>query len=492
MDLLNHLETTLPVAQWQVDGVRVWPLVRERLWWSYNTDYASTRTRARAESPLRRRATRAAHVGRDMGSWGAARMLDRTRHAPLRQRADAVLLGDNVSRIPLDGRWYDRLCEPFMECLADLGLRSLHLEPHHLYRRPRSADSHPIQPYLDALWVRARLDRSSQAVELPGHSQLIEQLRRVELDPAPVDMGYILGSARQLRHVRDWFVPLLLRCEARIGLLVDYNLVSMAFAAACREVGIPSVEIQHGVQGELHWAYGRWRSVPPEGYDLLPSVYWTWSEREASVIEEWAADTGGRHRAVVGGNLWLRTWMDGDREIVRRHDRLLRASEGVQTTVLCTLQPAVSDASQLRLLSAAVAGAPRSWRWWFRLHPAMSAQERSRLSALLSGEPRVEVDEISDLPLYALLRAADAHLTRSSSTVLEARAFGVGTVLTDQAATMLFPDEVAAGWAVAAESPDELLEALSRQAARRAAPPPTTQGPRAAGELLRRLLTPAP
>ena len=56
------------------------------------------------------------------------------------------------------------------------------------------------------------------------------------------------------------------------------------------------------------------------------------------------------------------------------------------------------------------------------------AGERAAVDGWLRGLPAT-LELPSTLPLYALLRAADVHVTYSSSTVVEAEAFGIGSVL---------------------------------------------------------------
>ena len=45
-----------------------------------------------------------------------------------------------------------------------------------------------------------------------------------------------------------------------------YNLVNMALIWACRDLGITTVDIQHGLQGKYHVMYSHWTRIPrPSG-----------------------------------------------------------------------------------------------------------------------------------------------------------------------------------------------------------------------------------
>src|SRR5688572_29966557 len=100
--------------------MKVWPIARERINWLANTDYAALRARAGPENPLRRRAGRAAGIAGNLSRYVSASVRDRRHNASLREQADLLVMGDNVSRIQLAGEWYDRFCAPFTDLAVEL------------------------------------------------------------------------------------------------------------------------------------------------------------------------------------------------------------------------------------------------------------------------------------------------------------------------------------------------------------------------------------
>jgi hypothetical protein len=98
-----------------------------------------------------------------------------------------------------------------------------------------------------------------------------------------------------------------------------------------------------------------------------------------------------------------------------------------------------------------------------------------------------------ELPLYALLRRADLHVTQVSTVVIEAQQFGVPSVMTAPSAAELFPEQLATGWMLLAETGEEILEGVRCQIARCSelpAPPDPRTLPHPV-ELVRQLLTSA-
>ncbi len=472
--LLNEIETRAPVADWRVGRLRIWPFVRERIVWHANADNAPLRARAGPQNPVRRRLRRVERLGGELARYAAASARDRARTASLRDPADLLVLADNVSRISLDGRWYDRICQPFAELAAELRMSTLQLDPHHVYRTPRHGPSRWVQPRMDALVIAGRLFAGrAPAPDLPGAATVRALLADHGVSLAPLDEREMQVAARQIRLTADWLARIISRVRPRAGVVVDTYVGSMAFHLACREAGIPSIELQHGWQGDLHPAYSRWNALPPGGYELLPSVYWVWSEQEREVIDRWARGSAGGHRAVAGGNLWLASWVDGSSPLVPRYDERVRAAfaDG-DVHVLWTLQPGLSDAAQLELLARAEQASPPGWRWWPRAHPTMNARERRSASEVASRlrQGVRALDTATELPLYALLRHVGLHVTHSSAAVIEATAFGVPSVLTGPQAQVYFERAIRSGWARAAGPGDapsaaELLAALHAAAA---------------------------
>jgi hypothetical protein len=473
---INDLEATFPVAAWQLCGVRVWPIVRGELWWRTNDDYRPLRARVRAANPVLRRASQLFEWPADLARWTGAQVRRRGNRDSLTRPADAVLLGDGVSRTLIENAWLDRHTDPFADVLDELGLSPLQLDLNRVYRVPTYRPSVQVQPIMDALWLRNRVAPSRRSVEdLDGYADLLDQVQAQGFDLPSISPPAVLRQATYLRAVANWFGQVLDRTGARAGLLVDHGVVHMGFNLACSERGLPSIEIQHGVQ-IANARYTAWNAIPPGGYLELPSHFWCWGDAEAANIRAWSAGCE-RHQAIVGGNLWLRMWLDEDAVIVRRHDNVVdsiaprAAASGLE--ILVTLSTGYTGAEHLGTVRDAIAEAPDDWRWWIRRHPTMERDEFESALALLRGSCNRDVtrSDSGELPLYAMLRRVDVHVSQVSTAGIEAQHFGVPSVMTDASAAHLFPEQFVSGWMVRAGSAEELNQAVCSQFRRRSVLP---------------------
>lgn len=469
MRLIREMEEAAPVDSWAVDGLAVWPLVRERLVLALEDVGLAARTRR--ESALSDATHRAARVAAGAARRGWLAAADH-RHSASVTPVDAVVLSDNVVRTWHDGGWYDEVAEPVIEAIEESGRSGLLIENERHYRAPRHRASRPVQLQLDVVKAIATVARPAQrspVVALPGWREATAILSRYGTDPSLLGEARLAAAARHVDLLARYFARILRRGQARIGVVTSYGTVPMAFHLACRRMGIPSVEVQHGVQSDVHWAYSNWAHLPDNGYDLLPSVYWVWRDSEAETIRRWSAASRGRHRVVVGGNLWLEHWRAGSSADVAAVDRridALRSTSPADRHILVTLQTGAVGDEDLAALKRSIAEEP-TWRWWVRMRATMAPEEIRRVREHLGPLVTVDIDNATDLPLYGLLRHMDAHVTAFSSAVIEAEAFGVVSVATSNESRILFSELFDTAWVVCAD-PRDVVSALHDQLSRAA------------------------
>jgi hypothetical protein len=451
MAALAHIESTFPVLAWRAAGISIWPLLRIR--WMFSewarhytggdaSQPAGSSGRQRLEQLLRGPAA-ARRADRADGQADGGRIVQR----------DIVLLSDGISFARLGERWVERFCDPILAGAAKRGLSSALWTPSDQHRSPRFTPSRFIQPAID----RANIAGALQArlgvgdVDLPALDQVTSWLRQRGFGDGSLNVAKIRSDANRVRSIANLYGRMLRCAQPKLAFVVSYyGVEGMAFVLACRTCGIPVVDIQHGVQGEMHPAYSAWPK-PLEGvaHALLPDRFWVWSEWENNVICRWS--NGTSHAAVVGGNPWMDVWQDTSRwpsagEALNVARQLRQRADG-RKVVLVTLQYGLNAQEQLEPLVALLREAGAGLAFWVRLHPAM-LEQRERIREILSssGCP-YDLDLPTDLPLPALLRQVDVHLTHSSSTVIEAAQFGVHSVLTAPFGAEVFGPLLASGMA---------------------------------------------
>ena len=216
-----------------------------------------------------------------------------------------------------------------------------------------------------------------------------------------------------------------------------------AAIAAARELGLSSVELQHGFLNADHPGYeysqvdtGAASSIPMPDQLFVFGDYW---KRILEEMPFW------RGRIIAAGSLRL----DSYRRLPRQRSSgrtILFTTQGIDTpSVIRFLQQAwsqVAPDAKVRLV--------------IKLHPLWDA-DPSPYAVVFGGDERVSVIPGSSEPnTLKLLTATDLHLSISSTCHYEACALGVPTVVLPFATSDNMAAMIAAGHAVQAQSPDHL------------------------------------
>jgi hypothetical protein len=376
-----------------------------------------------------------------------------------------LMMASSNRRVRMRSGWYGIYGDPFVDRYRGMGVQTLVLERAvNGYRVPRHSASLYVSPLPP--WVRIG-GRNGRREDLPSKLELegfgdVRRLMSAEYGIHIPEPGQLCRTVADVRRRADVYRCIFERVRPRVGYTVCYyNPDGFAFNLACHELGIPAVDIQHGVEGELHFAYGQWTNVPAEGYSVLPTYFWCWSEADSAAINAWSSGLP-RHHAITGGNLWLDVWRE-HREELGSHTRAevdrVRRRGDLHLLYTCDRNPALPQG-----LVEAMSSSPASWVWWIRLHPGMNPDERQQVKDHLPPElnGRVEVDLATKAPLLELLEFMGVHVTRYSTVVVEADAAGVGSVVMDPIGEEYYARQIASGAAAAARSGDEVLRAAER------------------------------
>jgi hypothetical protein len=464
LGLLEDAESRFPVAQWTVGAVPVWPIVRLRIGFGLTNLFEPMPGR-KAVSVADRLRARCSFITTALSGRTAVRRAvgggDFVRPGSVGP-ADVLLVGYGDAGVDVGGRWYDRICDPIADCLEETGLSVVVGQHQHRYRVPQARPKLALQPMLDSASFRSRVQRTSlrSRRHLADYDKFLAWFARLVPTFRPPDPDLLVAEASTILAMASAYGLVIERVGARAVVTTSYHgSPGMALCLAAAERGVPSVDVQHGVQGPTHVAYARWSAVPVGGYSILPDIFWTWSEHDAATIRAWHA------RALVGGNAFLERWRAGafaGAADVRAQVAAAVRESGGRRNLLWTLSPLLEPPDHRAMILDALASTGESWRWWIRLHPAMRDQ-RPEIERLLRdrGLDRVELAVANASPLYALLEHMDAHVTHSSASAAEAAAFGVPSVLTSEYGATFHAALVGTGRASVALTSSEIVQALA-------------------------------
>lgn len=438
--LINELEEKFQVHTWKAAGFHFWPAIRIPAVFSLqyiqyknasdidNSGLVASRIRRLSEI-----------VFRSFTEYD----LFRSCH-----NSQIVCLSDGVSFQELNGLFWDKFIDPLKEKLVDKGISCVCLNPSGRDYVPGRSRFINISHKISWAAICSSLIKRCIRKELKKNLLLgdfYKELEKRSLEKYFLDFDGLCKMISHIRTAADFFKDLLKK--ASLGIQVSYyQQTGYAFNLACKELEIPCVDIQHGITGSEHPAYGSWCGVPSHGYEILPSIFWSWEDNDVQTIVKWAGQDSPYHKAFAAGHP-LNSLLLSEKEGVFSgyFENVCRlAGRGHNRNVLISLQPVFINEDVLESFLQAIKASPEDTQWWIRPHPCNTEEEIARAKKSLSAghDRRIIFEEATANPLISVLAYMDFHITHCSSVILEALNLGVPSAVIDPFGYEIFRDVI--------------------------------------------------
>ncbi|QHL89048.1 hypothetical protein GU926_17085 [Nibribacter ruber] len=438
-ELINKIERKYPVQEWTINGIDAWPFVRVQI-----RDIA-------LKVNVKGKCVKNAHVKskselifEKLKVFIASIRAIFTVFNPFK-RIKVFLLGYVAHRQNINNVWNNRFYEFLLQNLHGRTAVLLELKKTD-YVKPRYNEQFVCEfselAFLYRSIARMFASKTPKSI-LPQFREVIEDISETYPEINRITVPFIENYFNEIRNLKGLFSAILKFNKPEAVLLLSYySFEATALVLAANVLGIPSVDMQHGVQGDYHIGYGNFFLKEKKNYNTLPAVFWNWDMGSAKAIKKWSK--GSKHKPFVGGNTWLEFWGNSKEFNALYKNEISQEKKNV----LISLQPSF-DYNSEALLNL-IASATINGTWFIRVHPRQLAffQEIQTYFTGLArtGGKQIEVSKATTLPLPVLLETSLVHITFHSSVAIEAASFNIPTVfLLDEAKDMykgLIPAEL--------------------------------------------------
>lgn len=447
---LNQVEVSTPATGLKLGGVSAWPLVRFAVGgWLQNFSEAPP------APPRNRFQVLRDWTLQEMRRTYGYRIMDRTHQARLHPADVALFVYTSQRRVRMNGGFLSYQCDPVRFACEEMGLSTF------MFEVSRGVDRFPR--LTTSMEVSRELDLVGKGVPPPSGIQdatakMVQWLAKGGIETPRGMVAMALAQIGTIEAQSRWLESALCVVKPKLVFVVCYyDGYCRPLLLACSRLGIPVVDLQHGVQGREHRSYGPWLNLPREGYEWVPNRFWCWRREDMEMIRAWTEPGRKRHDAVWGGDAFLERLASGDSRYASLASEARRvACSLVEPRVLVTLQPVTGLSVPIRRV---IEECPEA-SFLVRMHPTMKGAASIRAGLVRFG-PRVVLDEGGSVPVPALAAQCEAHVTHFSSTAIEADALGVATLFVDERGPAMFPDLVAGGRAMVGASGEALRRVLA-------------------------------
>lgn len=288
------------------------------------------------------------------------------------------------------------------------------------------------------LKIKYRLFKSDKC-NLNNYESLLEYLRNDGLNVSSISIKALKYDSVYRKAEFVYFKRLVKRIKPKL-VIVSYFLdkANNTLIAAAKSVGVKTMEVQHGVAGNVHIAYFHWSKFPKNGYEVFPDIFWTWSNLEANAINTWNfTNTNYKPFVLPGGNIWLESWKENLLvEFFESRNDFSQLIDCSKINVLISLQ---SDSIPQIFIDIIKLNLP-NYHFWIRIHPSMLSNRDYYINNFKYLVGKFDIVNASSFPLFAILPSMNLHITDYSSVAIDAAKFGIKTIFISKEGAWFFKE----------------------------------------------------
>ncbi len=241
-----------------------------------------------------------------------------------------------------------------------------------------------------------------------------------------------------------------------------YSPESIGLIMACKSLGVPVIEVQHGLIGSHQWQTTHWLKMPERSYINHPDYYWVFDKFEKQNSEAHQPRQALHRPAIVAGHaeleIYRRAREEEQSKLKPAHKTFLKELGEGTYNVLFSPQYHHVDFTGIVAVSRAL---PKDARLLVRLHP-MQLPIVDGITELIEkyGTDNIEVEYSTKAPLYCLMEKCHHVITKYSTLAREGLEFDMDVTLLDDMGRQLFHQYVDLGRMAYCGSNESLIDKI--------------------------------
>ncbi|WP_055448735.1 hypothetical protein [Lacinutrix mariniflava] len=432
-DLILNIECDFPVNNWKANNIHLWPYLRIKLFFyliktlevkpeNYVLQDNQFKKKAILKQVKRALGIKFRQVQKIIAYYSWKNKLE---------PKDIIFVGADSHRVDYRGARFNRYFDVLIEKNNWL-LNSIYFE--YASKFDNQYNPKNVLKFKEALNGFQILKKKKEIIfSLDGYPEFLSYLESQTIFNEFVktySVGKLTTWCQNIFFSKKEFFTVILKKikPKKIAILCYYSEDIYPLIAAANELGIETIEMQHGPQNKLHLSYGSWSVVPKEGYDILPRTFWCWDDFSKNEIKSWTKNNT-LYNVIVTGNPWVNYWKEKNNNYIYKN------------YVLYSLQPEPIPYNVLFTPIIIKTIKNSSKTWFIRLHPRQ-LNDIGKIKKTLKENNilhLVNIDNATQDPLPQLLLNCCVHITHSSGSTLEANCFNIKTILINKMGLLYYP-----------------------------------------------------
>lgn len=232
-------------------------------------------------------------------------------------------------------------------------------------------------------------------------------------------------------HCRKFYIDTLKKFNPKVLLVNGFHYHAPLISAA-HELGITTVDIQHGLQVGWNPLYNNWNELPPCGYQSIPNIFLVWGNKEKKSIEN--VFNSNNHKAIIGGSPWLHYQLKYMEEI---NNKTLTKIKKYKKIFVVFMQQQSNVPS---IYSEIIDEMDKDILWIVRNHP--KGKKFKKIDFHSSAKNILINDYVDSLSLARILEVSNVCFSDGSTASIEADFYGVYSIIFTAEGKENYKDEI--------------------------------------------------
>lgn len=435
---LLRLESSYPVDQWEVDGVKVWPYLRIRLFidlLKYSKPKTTTSSKTtNLKSSKKKFIKQLFQVFKDLFYLF---------HFFLKLQSKSVIYyGGHFHRTKIDGVYFNR----FFDALSyNYGLSDDHytfeflkIYNRNFYQSSILDLSSSINAYNTLQKIKAKVFKQRKIVSKVSLQEYDDFLKDVsQLNHFIVLDSYTESSVvrwtKKIIDLQPFFEAVYKRVQPKYVVYAGYYGYDHLYASiySANSMGIKTVDVQHGPQTNTHMVFSDWTKIPENGYLLMPKIYWNWDEHSKANILKWGSFNGIEAKCI--GQPYINYFNATNKVNIPKQPYVLYSFQAKPFS----LKDFLSD-SILSLIRA------MDYIWILRLHPSSYITKADVEKFVKENDvlEKVKIEDAKSSPLPVSILKSTWHITHFSGCVIEAMMLDTPSIIINDFGQAIYKDYI--------------------------------------------------
>lgn len=329
------------------------------------------------------------------------------------------VLMNSGEQVQMDSGIYHRVTDPFFEVASQLTTaKKIELVKSATPSISKNKDFiHPATILLPPI-----LEKAGYSEKLNYNKNLFNAMKQFMPSLNTLSEAELKKIVDYDMNIKDFYTEIFKLIKPKVVFLYAFHYNAPMIEAA-DELGILTVDIQHGLQVGWNPLYTNYDEMPPEGYSQVPDYFAVWGEKEyQSILNSFPSE---KHRPIYMGNPWLEkiktfpvSFSKNILDILQfdSYDKRILIIMQNQTNIPQTFIDIIEETKNDNIL------------WIIRHHPKGERYVQEDFSK--DNSNILVSDEIDKVLFSELFKHVDITISEGSALAIEASYFGVTNIVT--------------------------------------------------------------